>query len=207
MLCLSPAPPSRRWEPGLLCCPALARLADGHPRLPGSLRPQQLATRAAAERGLPNCSTARQPHRRAGRNLLPLAARLPGCRAQTPGSPGPRLWCPGGVLSSWDHQDPHACLAGSCTAGWQRVLGAPSVKSHLWHSVPGGSWLSPCSPCHRGRDAAVLFQRSPPGREHGEGVWEALRLCAKLPMGALSPPELSHHRGWEHGPRIHPLVA
>lgn len=45
------------------------------------------------------------------------------------------------------------------------------------------------------------------GRGFGEGVWEALRLCAKLPMGALSPPELSHHRGWEHGPRIHPLVA
>lgn len=82
------------------------------------------------------------------------------------------------------------------------MLGAPWVKSHLWHPALGGSRLSPCSPCHRGRDAAVLFQcRSPLGREHGEGAREALGLRTELLTGALCPPELSHHHGARLGAR------
>lgn len=83
MLSCLPAPPCWCWELGLLCCPVLARLADGHPWLPGSLHPQQLATQVAAEWGLPAHSTACQEDHQAGRHtcsVLPTwqALSIPG---------------------------------------------------------------------------------------------------------------------------------
>lgn len=88
---------------------ALARLADGHPGLPGSPSPQQLATQVAAEWGLPTLSSECQMDHRAGRDPLLCAACLAGSQhpwaGLLPGAPGPALELPGSVLSTCKHQD------------------------------------------------------------------------------------------------------
>lgn len=153
-----PAPPRWRWEPGLLCCPELARLADGHPWLPGLLCPQQLATRVAAERGLPNRSTVCQMDRRAGRNCLLRAARwqavsIPAL-ARSPGRLGPKLRQAGRVLGSWDRQD-FQVPAWPAALEWDSSeSGEPQKLNPI-----SGFLLLHLAGCHRGRDTVVTTHR------------------------------------------------
>lgn len=155
MLSCLPAPPCWCWELGLLHCPALARLADGHPWLPGSLSPQQLARQVAAEWGLPARSTACQMDHGAGRDPLLRAGSV-----QALSIPG--LACsPGllpGAVATWECAW-HLPSSGLAGAAWPGVvqqesceLEEPKTKSGT--TAPWGLLLH-LPGCQRGRDTGV----------------------------------------------------